>query len=120
LPLDWGPLVQLRGGADVELVDTVGSDFTFNGVSLYAEALLLLAPGWDLSLQGGWGYRDYPDYQFTPSRNESIWRAGCELRYWFTNQFYTTGQLHFTRFDSESPLFQAERLLTGLLATYQF
>jgi hypothetical protein len=120
MPVDWGPLARLRGGVDVELVDTVGSDFAYNGVSLYGEALFPLATGWELSLQAGWGYRDYPDYAFTPSRNESIWRAGAELRYFFTRQFYTTGQFHFTRFDSESPLFQAERYLTGVLATYEF
>jgi predicted TPR repeat methyltransferase len=120
VPVNWGMLSQLRGGADVELVDTVGSDYAFNGVSLYTEAVFLLAPAWQLSLEGGWGYRDYPDYQFTPSRNESIWRAGTELRYQITKNFFASGQFHFTRFDSESPLFQAQRYLTGLLATYRF
>jgi hypothetical protein len=98
----------------------VGSDYAFNGVSLYTEAVLAPAPAWELTLEGGWGYRDYPDYQFTPSRNESIWRAGTELRYYFTDDFFASGQFHFTRFDSESPLFQAQRYLTGLLATYRY
>ncbi|MEX0716561.1 MAG: tetratricopeptide repeat protein [Planctomycetaceae bacterium] len=110
----------VRVGVDYSRADTVGSDFAYRGVSLFAESVFPIAGGVELAVQGSWGYRDYPDFQFDPSRNEHVWRAGAELRKHFTDCLTGALVINFDRFDSRNPLFDADRLLTGLVIEYRY
>ncbi len=75
LLLNKGNLKLLRTGIDWTHSDTRGSDFRSHGVSLFGETVLTLPYDVELSLQGGWGHRDYADYEFSPDRDEDVWRA---------------------------------------------
>ncbi len=110
----------VRGGIDISRADTTGSDYTFNGVSLFAAGVFPLAAGVELTLQGGWGYRDYPDFEFTPSRNEHIWRAGAELRKFFNKHVSVAIVCNYDRFDSKNPLFDSQRDVTGVVLDYYY
>jgi hypothetical protein len=113
-------LRSVTAGADVQRADVTGSDFAYNGVNLFAEAEVPLCDRLMLLLQAGWGYRDYFDFEFTPSRNEHVWNARAELRRQLTELVTLSAVFNYDRFDSENPLFEAERYLSGLLLTYQF
>lgn len=115
--VEWRSLQLLRAGVDYMRADTRGSDYRFNGVNLYAEAVFVLGWQTELKLTGGWGYRDYADFQFTPSRNENIWRGGTELRKYFNDHVSAALVFNYVRFDSKNPLFAAERYLTGVVTT---
>ena len=54
---------------------------------LTGQAVVPVVPTVDLTLRGGWGYRTYDRFEFEPDRDEFIWRAGGELRKWFTPWF---------------------------------
>lgn len=110
----------IRTGADFTRADTDGSDFRFNGVNLSTELVFDLTNRFELKLRGGWGYRDYPDFQFTPSRNENIWRAGAELEKSFTDRLAVAAVFNFVRFDSKNPLFTAEQFLAGVVTRWKF
>jgi hypothetical protein len=110
----------IRAGADFTRADTDGTDFRFNGVNLSAELVFDLTHRIDLKLRGGWGYRDYPDFQFTPSRNENIWRAGAEVEKSFTDRFSVAAVFNFVRFDSGNPLFTAEQYLAGVVTRWKY
>lgn len=118
--LHQGPWKLIRGGVDYTNADTRGSDFRFNGVNLFAETVFDLSYGVELTLTGGWGYRDYFDFEFEPSRNENIWRAGAELRKQLTPHWSVAGVFNYVRFDSDNPLFEAERFLAGVVTTWEY
>jgi tetratricopeptide (TPR) repeat protein len=110
----------IRGGVELSRADTTGTDFTYNGISLFAAGVFPIQPGLDFTLHGSWGYRDYPDFEFTPSRNEHIWRGGAELRKHFNEQLSAAAVFNFDRFNSQNPLFDAQRYVTGIVLTYRF
>lgn len=110
----------VRGGLDLQRTDTTGTDFSFNGISLFGEAEVPIVPTVDLVVEAGWGYRDYFDYEFAPSRNENIWRAGARLRKWFSESLWAALVFNYDRFDSRNRLFDAERFLTGAVLTYEY
>ena len=113
-------LYSLRGGVDLQLADIEGSDFAYRGVDLFGEAEIPLLETLSLIIELGWGYRDYFDFEFTPSRNENIWRAGVRLRKRLGEHFILSGVFNYDRFDSENVLFEAERFVTGLVLTYEY
>jgi hypothetical protein len=118
--LDYGCFKQFRAGVDWTAADPRGSDFRFRGVGLFAEGVLTVALGTELRLQGGWGYRDYPDFEFTPSRNEIVWRAGAELRKRVREDFSVAIVFNYDRFAAKNPLFDAERFVTGVVTTFEY
>lgn len=109
-----------RFGATFQRADTDGTDFSFNGINLFGEVLVPITDTIELELEGGWGYRDYFEYEFEPGRNEHIWRTALELRKWFTADFALAVVYSYDRFDSDSPLFTARRHVTGVVATYVY
>lgn len=117
---DYRYLYSVTAGVDVQWAETTGSNFTYRGVSLYAATVIPLAETWTAELQAGWGYRDYPNFLFTPSRNEHIWRAGAELRKRLSDHVSLSGVFNFDRFVSRNDLFDAERFVTGLVLTFEY
>lgn len=112
-------LYSLRGGAEVQLATLDGSDYSYNGLDVYGSANVPLLETLSLSLDMGWGYRDYYDFEFTPSRNENIWRAGVKLRKEIDAHYTVTGIFNFDRFSSENVLFEAERFTAGVVFGYE-
>ena len=113
-------LDSFRAGLDVESADTDGSDFRYSGVYLYGETETELREDLWLKLQLGWGYRDYPDFDLSPSRNENIYRTGVELRRQFTERCSLAFVFNYDRFDSKNPLFAAERFVGGVVTRYEY
>ena len=71
-------------------------------------------------MRGGWGFRDYYAYQFTPSRDENVWQVSTELRKQITDWMRIAAVFRFSRFDSENVLFQADRTLAGVVTTFEY
>ncbi len=109
----------IGGGIDVQIVDTEGSDLAYNGVSLYVDGEVPVTTTVDLQLQGGWGYRDYPDFSLTPSRNENIWKAEARLRKQLTEHLSLAAVLTWNRFDSDNRFFEAERFVGGVVLRFE-
>ena len=117
--IDGRWLRSIGAGFDLQRSDA-GDNFAFNGVSLYADAEFALTERLSMTVEGGWGYRDYPDAQVTPSRNETIWRGGARLRYGLSDHWSVSGVFSYDRFDSENELFAAERLMAGVVTAFEF
>lgn len=111
---------RLRVGIDLDRLDSQGSDYAYWGVGLSGQAVVPIVPTVDLKLSGGWGYRNYDRYEFEPDRDEFIWRAGGELRKWFTPQLSAAAVANYQLFASNNPLFEADRLLAGLVMEYVY
>lgn len=110
----------IRGGVEVSHASTRGSDYTFNGINIFAGAAFPLAAGLELSVTGSVGYRQYPDFEFTPSRDEIIWRGGAELRKYFTDHISGALVFNYDNFGSHNPLFASERYLSGIVVDYTY
>jgi len=113
-------LYKFRLGADLQFADAEGSDFSYHGVNLYTEANIPLTQTVSLILELGWGYRDYFDFEFTPSRNENIWRGSLELEKELNDSLTAAAVFNYDRFDSENVLFEADRFVTGVVLRYEF
>jgi hypothetical protein len=111
---------QFRLGCDYSHVDTTGSNYRFQGVSLYTQGVFLLVEDVRLTLRGGWAYRDYFDYTLIPSRNTNIFRLSGELRRYFDYGFSAALVASYDRFDSESPLYTTDRFLAGGVVSWEF
>lgn len=119
LALHYRYLRLLRAGVLVQRTDTVGSNARFNGVGLSAQAILPLYKQTEATLRGGWGYRDYPDYVLGIAPNQQIYSAGAELRYYASDFFSGALVLSWDRFDSKNPLYSADRLVAGIIVTFE-
>lgn len=115
--IDWRFLKSITLGADVEIADIKGADYTYNGASLFADATIPLTDCLSLLLEGGWGYRDYYDFTGSPSRNESVWRGGARLKYKILDWLSVSTVLNYDRFDTPNTDFSAERWLAGVVTT---
>ncbi len=114
------PRVDLvRAGIDLQWADLDGSSYRYRGLMLYASAELPVLWRWLAVVDLGWGYRDFPDFEFTPSRNENIWHAGIELRRPLSQRWSITGSFEYDRFASRSELFDADRYVAGAYLTYE-
>lgn len=101
-------------GIDLRRADVEGSDFAFDGLSVFTEAQIPIVATVELTLRGGWGYRDYRRFEFVPSRNENVWQAGGELRKRFSEHVSIAAVVDYDFFDSDNVLFAAERYVAGL------
>ena len=110
----------IRGGVDWQNVDAEGSDFAFRGATLFAVAEVPLAERWTLNVRGSWGFRDYPRFEFDPPRDEDVYRAGARLRYDLTDNLAASAVFNYDRFDSENPLFAADRWIVGAEMSCEF
>ncbi len=110
----------LRAGVDLNRVITRGTDYRFNGVNLFAEGVFPVVPTIELTVRGGWGYRNYFAYEFTPSRNENLWNAGVEARKYFSSHLSTALVFNYNDFASKNPLFAAQRYITGAVLEWEY
>ncbi len=116
--MDHPWLSEVSWGVDGQWANLEGSTFTYRGVMLYGEAVVPVVETLELRLQGGLGYRDYPDFEFTPSRNETIHRAAAELRKHFSTCWYMSGLVTYDRFSAQNQLFDSSRYTAGISITY--
>ena len=117
----WIDLWWLRSttlGADVQRADLRGSDFSYNGVTLYGSAVVPVTDILNLILDGGWGYRDYFDAPAT--RNQVLWRGGSRLELALTEHWKVAGVFTAEAFESDTPSLNASRLVGGVVAVYQY
>lgn len=116
--VEWVRL--LRAGVEGQLADLSGSDFSYRGIYFFGEVQFPFFMESLLGLQLGAGYRDFFESTMSPSRNESIWRAGVELRKNFNEHWSAATIFSYDRFDSRNPIFNADRSIAGLLVTFQY
>jgi tetratricopeptide (TPR) repeat protein len=109
-----------RLGAEVQRADTEGRDHRYNGVAINGDIELPLWSGASLRLEGGLGYRDYPDFDLSPPRNEFIWQAGLRCRQQLTDHWSLSLVVNYQRFDSENEAYAADRYVGGLVTTVEF
>jgi tetratricopeptide (TPR) repeat protein len=109
----------LRVGTDLQTADLDGSSYSYRGVMVYTDAELPFAFGSLLVLEGAVGYRDYPDFEFTPSRNEIIGRAAIEIRKQLSAHWWLSGTYAYDRFASDNEQFDASRHTTGVFVALE-
>ncbi len=110
----------VRVGIDGQLADLDGSDYAYDGISLYGDAEVPLAWACSWYVRGGWGFRDYYAYEFAPSRDENIWQVATELRRQITDWMRIAAVFRYSRFDSDNVLFEAERTIAGVVTTIEY
>lgn len=110
----------LRIGGDYTYTDTTGSNYRFQGVSLYTQSNIYLRPTLQLMLRGGWAYRDYFDFTQTPSRNTNVLRAAVELRRFFAHGFSAALFAGYDRFLSDNDRYDTDRYQSGGVLTWEF
>ncbi len=115
----WKRVDQVRTGVDVQWADLEGSSFSYIGALLYVEAEIPTVHDWLALVQFGWGYRDYLNFEFAPSRNENIWHAEAKLRKVMSEHWSFTTSLQYDRFASGNVLFDADRYTAGTFLTYR-
>lgn len=109
-----------RLGADYSHTDTTGSNFRYQGVSLYTQENFLIAPKWMVTLKGGWSYRDYFDFTLNPSRDTNILRGSAELRRYFKYGLSAAVFAGYDRFLSDNPQYDTDRFQTGGVLTWEY
>lgn len=109
-----------RIGADLQNADTTGSTYRYFAGGVYGQHIMVLPRRVHLTLRGGFTYRDYYDFEFQPSRNTRIWRAGTELRKYFPRGFSAALVAQYDRFDSDNDQFTTERFLAGGVASWEY
>ncbi len=109
-----------RVGADLSHVDADGSNFRYNGVSLYTQAMIVIVPQLHLTARGGWAYRDYYDFTLTPSRNTNVFRVGAELRKYFDHGLSAAIVSQYDDFHSKNLNFRSNRFLAGGQLSWEY
>ncbi|NNJ28122.1 tetratricopeptide repeat protein [Alienimonas chondri] len=124
LAREWAPglrhLSSVRVGVDLDRLDATGSDYAYLGAGLSGQAVIPIVESLNLTLDAGVGFRHYDQFEFEPSRDEVIYRAGGELRKWFTPRLSVAAVANYQAFDSENPLFQSDRFVTGVVTEWVY
>jgi tetratricopeptide (TPR) repeat protein len=109
-----------RLGADFQNADTRGDNFRYLAGSTYTQTVFALTPTLNLKLRGGYAYREYPDFQGSPSRNTHIFRAGVELRKFFDYGISMAAFSHYDHFASKNSQYDRTRFLSGVVTTWEY
>ena len=104
-------------GADFQWAELTGQDQSYRGVFLYIEAGSPCVFSSELTLTGGWGYRDYPDFTGTPSRNENLIVAGIQVEKSILKRCGITIFFNYEDFASGNTTFTANRYTAGMYLT---
>jgi tetratricopeptide (TPR) repeat protein len=107
-------------GGELQWVDASGDDFAFRGTTFYGDATIPISQRLHWIVEAGTGYRDYYRSQLTPTRDETLWRAGTRLRLTFNERLSFAAVGNYDRFASKNELFDAQRYLAGLITTWLF
>jgi hypothetical protein len=114
----WPGTIEL--GGNLQWTDVEGSTYRYHGVFVYGRSDTPLPWECSLGVQLGWGYRDYYDFELTPSRNENVWHASTELRKMINEHWSVSGIFTYDKFDSANEQFRADRFTTGLFTTLRY
>lgn len=117
IQLDRRWLQTVNVGISGEMADTEGADFRYKALNLHSGATCPLGLRWAFLPEAGVGYRDYPDFTGTPSRNELTWRVAGRLRWDWTEQTSISLVARHDRFASDHDEFDAERTEGGVVFT---
>lgn len=109
----------IRAGVDLQLADLDGSSYSYQGFMLYASTEIPILWRCLAVIDLGWGYRDFPNFEFSPSRNENIWHFGIDLERPLSERWSITGSFEYDRFASRNELFDADRYVAGAYLTYR-
>ncbi|MBL8848741.1 MAG: tetratricopeptide repeat protein [Planctomycetaceae bacterium] len=109
-----------RIGADFQNVNTRGDNFRYDAVSTYSQAVFALTSTLNLKVRSGYAYRDYMDFQGSPSRNSHIIRTGVELRRLFDHGISVAAFSHYDRFASRNSQYDRTRFLSGVVTTWEY
>jgi hypothetical protein len=115
----WSHVDLIRAGVDLQLADLDGSSYSYQGFMLYVSTEIPILWRCLAVIDLGWGYRDFPDFEFSPSRNENIWHFGIDLERPLSERWSITGSLEYDRFASRNELFDADRYVAGAYLTYR-
>jgi len=109
-----------RIGSDFQNVNTEGDIYRFYASSIYSQSIFVLAPRLNLKVRGGYAYRNYPDFPENPSRNTHVFRAGAELRKYFTDDLSAALYSNYDRFASKNERFDSERFINGAMMSWEY
>ncbi|QDT52809.1 Tetratricopeptide repeat protein [Caulifigura coniformis] len=109
-----------RIGSDFQNVNTDGDIYRFYASSIYSQSIIVLTPGLNLKLRGGYAYRNYPDFPESPSRNTHVLRAGAELRKYFDDGLSAALYSNYDRFASRNDHFDSERFINGAMMSWEY
>jgi len=109
-----------RIGSDFQNVNTDGDIYRYFATSVYSQSILVITPGLNLKLRGGYAHRNYPDFPETPSRNTNVFRAGAELRKYFDHGLSAALYSNYDRFASRNARFDSERFINGALMSWEY
>jgi hypothetical protein len=109
-----------RIGTDFQNVNTDGDIYRYYASSIYSQSIIVITPGLNLKLRGGYAYRNYPDFPENPSRNTNVFRAGAELRKYFDDGLSAALYSNYDRFASENARFDSERFINGAMLSWEY
>ena len=107
----------MRRPVDGQWADLRGDNQAYYGCFAIVSATCPLWECWQVRPEAGIGFRSYPDFVGAPSRDETIWRAGTEMRRWLSDHRFVSGTFYYDRFDSGNAQFAAERFTAGASLT---
>jgi hypothetical protein len=116
---DWF-VRNFRIGTDFQNVNTDGDIYRYYASSIYSQSIIVLTPGLNLKLRGGYAHRNYPDFPDTPSRNTNVFRAGAELRKYFDDGLSAAIYSNYDRFASRNERFDSERFINGAMLSWEY
>ena len=102
---------------DGQWADLRGANQTYAGFFALLSSTCPVGECWELRPEAGMGFRSYPDFVGAPSRDETIWRAGAEMRRWLSDHRFVSGTFYYDRFDSDNAEYSAERFTAGASLT---
>ena len=108
---------EVQLSVDGQWADLRGANQAYGGFFALLSATCPIGECCELRPEAGIGYRTYPDFVGAPSRDETIWRAGAEVRHWLSDHRYVSGTFHYDRFDSNNAAYAAERFTAGASLT---
>lgn len=117
---DRGLFSLVRGGADAQWAPLEGNDFAYRGVFAYVESEMPTYSDCTLAVQLGGGYRQYPDFSGSPSRNEHLYRARIELRKALSDRCDIVAMASYDRFACENDAYDTSRFLSGIVTILRY
>lgn len=117
----WGSVADFiddfQFSVDGQWADLRGRNQAYYGCFAIVSATCPIWECWELRPEAGIGFRSYPDFVGAPSRDETIWRAGAEMRRWLSDYRFVSGTFYYDRFDSHNAEFATERFTAGASLT---
>lgn len=117
---DQGMFSLVRCGSDLQWAPLEGSDFAYRGIFAYLEGEMPTYADCVLAVQLGGGYRNYPDFSGSPSRDEGLYRARVELRKAISPHCEIVAMASYDRFACANDQFDTYRFLSGVVSIIRY